>query len=108
MSYVVNGTSMNIGPAAITWNPIVAIIDHNQQPVYAGFDVVMQFPESNIEDGAQWLDAVSSGSVNLTIPTRWGLSFSTLSGVYVELVNVPTQEDIHLTPFTLVVHGVYL
>lgn len=107
-SYVVNGTSMNIGPATIRWEPIVATVDHNQQPVYSGFDIVMNFPESNIDDGAQWLNAVSSGSINLTIPSRWGLDFVTLSGVYIELADVPIQADIHLEPFTLIVHGVYL
>jgi hypothetical protein len=107
MSYAINGSATSIGPTSVRWIPIVSIIDHNQQPVIAGFDIELVFDVSRPADGYQWLDNVSSTSVNLTIPDRWKTSFITLSSVYCEIMESPPQLDIHLEPFTLMVHGVY-
>lgn len=108
MSYAINGSATSIGPTSVRWMPISSITDHNQQPVYAGYDIELQFDAACPADGRQWLDNVSAASINLTIPDRWKLSFITLSTVYCEIIESPAQQDIHLESFIIMVHGVYV
>lgn len=108
MSYAINGSSCSYAPFSVRWIPITTIIDHNQQPVIGGYDIELRFDSCSPADAQQWLDNVSATSINLTIPDRWQLGFTTLSSVYCEIVESPALMDIHLEPFTIVVHGVYV
>ena len=108
MSYAINGSTTSYAPFSVKWMPITTIIDHNQQPVISGYDIELQFDSCSVLDGKQWIDGVSATSVNLTIPDRLSLGFTTLSAVYCEIVEHPALQDIHLEPFTIVVHGVYV
>jgi len=106
--YSINGSATSIGPVGVRWMPITSIIDHNQQPVIGGYDIELRFDVSAPADAAQWLTNVSATSVNLVVPNRWSTAFVTLSAVYCEIVESPSQEDVHIEPFTIVVHGVYV
>lgn len=107
MPYLINGSSASVGPVGVVWHPITQGVDWNNQPFYSGFRIEMQFGIMSIDDGAQWLNAVSAGSVNLTIINRWATDFTSLSGVYCSIPAPPAVQDIHLEPFTIMVHGVY-
>lgn len=107
MSYAINGSTCSYAPFSVRWMPIVSGLDHNQQPFYSGYDIELRFDACSVADGRQWLDNVSATSVNLTIPDRWVLGFTTLSSVYCEILEPPALMDIHLEPFTIIVHGVY-
>ena len=107
-NYIINGSTMSFAPYSVKWIPIVSIIDHNQQPVYSGYDVELLFDACSVADAQQWLNNVSATSVNLTIPDRWQLGFTALSAVYGEIVDSPPLQDIHLEPWSLVFHGVYV
>ena len=108
MSYAINGSAASFGPNSVRWIPIVSFIDHNQQPVYSGFDIELLFDACSPADAQQWLQNVSATSINLTIPDRWQLGFTILSSVYCEIVDSPALQDIHLEPWSLIVHGVYI
>ena len=108
MSYAINGSSMSYAPFEVRWVPLMTLMDHNQQPVYSGYDIEMKFDNCCVADGSQWLDAVSSGSINLTVLNRWSIAFTTLSSVYCEINDAPAVQDVHLEPFSITVHGVYV
>ena len=110
MTYKINGTATSIGPATVRWMPTVKGNDHNGQPLYStSYTVELRFSEgASVTDGREWLDGTSSGSVTLTIPTRWGLDFTDLSSVYVQILEPPELADVHLGSFALLVNGVTL
>ena len=105
--YAINGSATSIAPFSVKWMPITTVIDHNKQPVIGGYDIELQFDVCSVLDGRQWLDNVSANAVNLTLPDRWALGFVTLNDVYCEIIDSPALMDIHLEPFTIIVHGAY-
>lgn len=106
MSFKINGSAASVGATSVRWMLNPKGIDHNGQPVWSRYaNVELVFPdESRLPDLAQWLNAVSSGSVNLTIPNQWATGFTDLSGVYVEITQFPEQIDVHATQLILIVH----
>jgi hypothetical protein len=107
-NYLINGSTASLSPFSVRWVPQIAITDHNRQPVYHGYNVEMRFPACCPADAAQWIDAVSSGSVDLQIINRWNLTFTNLSAVYCTIAETPASEDVHVEPFVIIVHGVYV
>lgn len=107
MAYMINGSAASVGPVSVNWVPIAQFTDFNNQPVYSGWRIELGFEPLAIADAAQWLNAVSAGSVNLTVLDRWSLGFTTLSSVYCSIPTPPVVMDVHTEAFTIVVHGVY-
>jgi hypothetical protein len=108
MSYAVNGSSM-IGPTGVLWVPVQNIIDLNNQPVYSGYRIELQFGATCATDARRWLESVSSGPVDITLPGRWeSTSFITVSNVYCDISETPQLVDVHMEPFSIIIHGVYL
>lgn len=105
--YLINGSAASLAPTGVKWVPQIATTDHNNQPVYSTFNVELQFPACCPADAAQWLNAVSSGSVDLQILGRWNLSETNLSAVYCFIPDPPQSRDIHVEPFSIMVMGVY-
>lgn len=107
MGYTINSSAASIGPFSVRWIPHVLGQDHNGQPIYASnYDIELRFANgASVDDALQWLENTSSGSVNLELPNRWGLSFTNLSAVYCEITEAPTLLDVHMSEFTIVVHG---
>ena len=105
MAYKINGSSASVGAATVNWMLNYVGIDHNGMPVPSRYaNVELKFPEvSRTADLKQWMDAVSGGSVNLTIPNQWAVDFTDLSGVYVEIVQFPEIVDVHSTQLVLMV-----
>lgn len=105
MSYKINGSSASIGAASVRWMLNYVGTDHNGQPVASRYaNVELKFPElAKPEDVKQWMNAVSSGSVNLTIPNQWEIGFTDLSGVYVEIMQFPEIIDVHSNQLVLMV-----
>lgn len=103
--YKINGSGMSLAPVTVHWQPNVIARDHNLQPVYSNyFDVVHVFSPACAAYAYQWLNAVSTGSVNLTTLGRWSAtSFTVLSGVYFEITQAPVVESIYTNEFVLTV-----
>lgn len=105
MSYTINGSAASIAPASVRWLLQNMGIDHNGQPVYSRFaNIEMRFPEeADPADLRQWINACSNGSVNLNLPDKWNISFTNLSGVYVEITQFPEILDVHATQLAMMV-----
>lgn len=100
---------MSLAPYQVWYEPIPVGVAHTRQTIYSGdYNVHLTFPESTPEEAAQWIDAVSAGSVNATIIGRLTTSFSDLSGIYFNIDNFPTMESIYMTGFSLTINGVYI
>lgn len=105
--YLINGSEASIGPTNVRWIPFPLGQDHNGQPLYSlNYDVELRFAAgASTDDANQWLLNTSSGSIDLALPNRWGLDFTDLSGVYVEITEPPVLEDVHMSEWSLLVHG---
>ena len=77
MSYKINGSSASIGAVDVRWLLNLQGIDHNGMPVYSAYaNIEMRFPqEARPDELYQWQNAVSSGSVNVTVPDRGTVRF---------------------------------
>lgn len=107
MSYKINGSAASVGATSVRWMLKYQGIDHNGQPVASRFaDVELRFPdESRPGDLRQWMNACSTGSVNLTIPDQWNTTFTDLSAVYCEITQFPEIQDVHATQLVMVVRN---
>lgn len=107
MTYKINGSAASVGATSVRWMLLSQGNDHNSQPIYSIYaNVELRFPEeADPTDLRQWINAVSSGSVNLTIPDKWNTSFTDLSAVYVEITQFPEIQDVHATQLILMVRN---
>ena len=105
MTFKINGSAASIGATGVRWQPLSLGIDHNGQPVYGLYaNVELRFPEeADPADLRQWINAVSSGSVTLTVPDQWNTTFTDLSSVYVEITQFPEIQDVHATQLILII-----
>lgn len=103
MSYSINGIPASIAPATVWWKPIEVGMDHNGQPLYSRYwNCTLEFDACTPPQAAQWLNAVSSGSVSLTLPNRWSsASFVTYSPVYANITESPNYETVNMAPFSI-------
>lgn len=105
--YRINGSEMSMAPAAFTWNFAIIGTRTDGRALYSSrYKITAEFDVSRPSEAAQWLNAVSSASFNLTCPQRASLTFATLSGVNAEIPADPQLVDVHMEPFTIIFNGV--
>lgn len=107
ITYAINGSAASLAPVSVNWNTHLLGYNHNGAPIYTGVaDVTLNFETASPTCAQQWLAQASGGtSVNLTIPDRWQINSTILSGVYLELTSPPTLQSVNLQAFTITVRN---
>ncbi len=105
--YTINGASAQLAPYHQKWRRINIGRDHEQRPIYsANEEVDLLFDAASITMARQWMEAASAGSVNITILNRYGVGWTDLSSVHLEVVEFPAVEAGTAAPWAMVVRGV--
>jgi hypothetical protein len=102
--YTVKGAAALISPFSQRWRRNPTGISHDQSTIYSGNEEIdLSFDSCSITMSRQWLEAASGGSLNLTVLNRYGIDFTDLSAVFLDVIEYPAVENAMSGPFTLVV-----
>lgn len=105
-TYAINGTATSIAPFSQQWMQIKLGADHTMRPILAGNEeIVLNFDSASITMAREWLEAASTGSKTITVLTRYGLGYTDLSGVYLDVTAYPAIESGVSGPWSMVVKG---
>ena len=105
-SYAINGTLTALGPYSQRWRQIPLGADHTQRAILAGNEEIdLEFDSASITMAREWLEAASSGSLTITVLSRYGLGWSDLSGVNISVTTYPAIESGMSGPWSMVVKG---
>ena len=104
--YTLSGITASIAPHTQTWTRLQIGRDHNQRAIYAGNEeITLDFPPASITFARQWMEAASSGSLNMTVLDRYGVGWRDLSGVQLEVVTPPSVQSRYAGPWSMIVRG---
>lgn len=105
-TYAINGTPTAIAPFSQQWMQIKIGTDHEQRALLSGNEeIVLSFDSASITMAREWLEAASTGSKTVTVLTRYGLGFTDLSGVYLEVTEYPAIEAGVSNPWAMTIKG---
>jgi hypothetical protein len=80
--------------------------DHEQRPIYsANAEIDLLFDAASITMARQWLEAASSGSANITVLNRYGIDWTDLSAIQLEVTAEPGVEAGTATEWSMVIKG---
>ena len=103
-AYAINGAATAIAPFSQRWRRNQTGTAHDQKALYSGNEEIdLSFDSASITMSREWLEAASGGSLNLTVLNRYGIDYTDLSAVYLEVIEYPAVENAMSTPFSLVV-----
>ena len=104
--FAINGGTASIAPFSQTWRRIQIGRSHDQSALYSGnWEIDLSFDSASITMQREWMEAASSGSLNLTVLNRFSTNFTDLSAVQLEVVDYPPVEAAMSGPWTMVVRG---
>lgn len=105
--FEINGAGASLAPYDLQWNRSEIGTDFNQRPIYEPtWTVIMNFDTASATFAQQWLEAASSGSVNVTILNRFETGWTDLSGVYMIPVGYPTMQGGYHSGFQISIKGI--
>jgi hypothetical protein len=106
LDYTINGVTASIAPFSQRWRQIEVGRDHLQRAIYSGNEEIdLDFGPCSITMARQWLDAASAGSANITVLNRYGIGWTDLSGVNLQVVTYPAVQAGNAADFNLVIKG---
>lgn len=92
--FTINGATASLAPSTQTWRQVQIGRDHLMRPIYAGNEEIdLEFDSASITMARQWLEAASGGSLSITVLNRYGIGWTDLSGVYLEVVQFPVIQS---------------
>jgi hypothetical protein len=104
--YAINSTLTAIAPFSQRWRRVQTGISHSQESLFSGNEEIdLSFDGASITMSREWLEAASGGSLNLTVLNRYGIDFTDLSAVYLEVIEYPAVESAMSGPWNMVVRG---
>lgn len=104
--YTINGTTAELAPYHQKWRQIQIGRDHEQRAIYsANEEIDLMFDSASITMARQWLEAASSGSANVTVLARYGVGWTDLSAVQLEVVDPPAVEAGVALGWAMVIKG---
>lgn len=104
--YTISGASAQLAPYSQRWRQVSQGRDHNQNEILAGNEEIdLSFDNASITMARQWLDAASGGSVNITVLNRWGVGWTDLSAVQLDVLEYPAVESGVATGWTMIIRG---
>jgi hypothetical protein len=102
--YTVKGSAALISPFSQRWRRVQTGTSHEQRALYSGNEEIdLSFDSCSITFARQWLEAASGGSLNLTVLNRYGVEFTDLSAVFLEVIEYPAVESAMSGPWTMVI-----
>jgi len=104
--WALNGGAASIQPYSVRWRKLSIGRDHTRRPLYSGnWEIDMSFDSASITFSRQWMEAASSGSLNMTVLKPYSIGWTDLSAVHLELVEVPTVESGMSGPWSMIIRG---
>lgn len=105
-AFSINGTNTQIAPISQRWRQVQIGISHDQRGLYSGNEEIdLSFDSASISFAREWLEAASGGSLNLTVLNRYGITFTDLSAVNLNVVEYPEISAGVAGPWSMVVTG---
>ena len=104
--WTLNGITASIQPYSVRWRKLLTGHDHTRRPIYSGnWEIDMSFDSASITEMRQWAEAASAGSTNVNALKPYSIGFTELSGVQLELVEVPIVESGMAGPWSMIIRG---
>lgn len=104
--YTIGAAAALIAPFSQRWRRVQTGTNHEQRALYSGNEEIdLSFDSASITMSRQWLEAASGGSLNLTVLNRYGVQFTDLSAVFLEVIEYPAVEAGMSAPWAMVVKG---
>ena len=105
-TWILNGITASIAPYSIRWRKLAIGRDHTRRPLYSGnWEIDMSFDSASITYARQWLEAASSGSLNMTVLKPYSIGWTDLSAIQLELIEVPNIANGTSDPWSMIVRG---